>query len=107
MQYFPPQLFLNTLCNLQNCNILTEIDTERLFCNLPEIYAANKVFWEESVHVVVTTARRTGELMDPDIMLDGFLKASDRQKDFLKEGERYKVVSKAGLGLDSTNRLVD
>ena len=37
------QLFLNCLCNLQNNHILTEIDVERLFCNIPEIYAANRV----------------------------------------------------------------
>ena len=37
------QLFLNCLCNLQSNHILTEIDVERLFCNIPEIYAANRV----------------------------------------------------------------
>ena len=35
-------LFLNCLCNLQSHNILTEIDVESLFCNIPEIYAANR-----------------------------------------------------------------
>ena len=66
------QLFLNCLCNLQNHSILTEIDTERLFCNIPEIYSANRVFWQENIRPMVKVSQETGEPLDPDMMLEGF-----------------------------------
>jgi hypothetical protein len=43
------QLFLNCLCNLQNNQILCEIDCVKLFCNIPEIYAANRNFWHNYI----------------------------------------------------------
>ena len=43
------QLFLNCLCNLQHNLILCEIDTEKLFCNIPEIYFANRSFWHHHI----------------------------------------------------------
>lgn len=72
-------LFLNCLCNLQSNSILTEIDTERLFCNIPEIYTANRIFWQENLNPVVRASRETGEPLDPDMMLEGFLKVSDNK----------------------------
>ena len=62
------------MCNLQSSSILTEIDTERLFCNIPEIYYANRVFWHENVNPMVKASRETGEPLDPNMMLEGFLK---------------------------------
>ncbi len=70
------QLFLNCLCNLQNLGILTEIDNERLFCNIPEIYTANRMFWHDNIRPVVQAARDTGQPLDPELMLEGFLKVS-------------------------------
>ena len=46
---FSFQLFLNCLCNLQHNLILCEIDTEKLFCNIPEIYFANRSFWHHHI----------------------------------------------------------
>ena len=68
------QLFLNCLCNLQNNMVLTEIDTERLFCNIPEIYAANRVFWHDYIMPMLTISRKTGEPLNPILMKEGFLK---------------------------------
>ncbi|XP_059085132.1 pleckstrin homology domain-containing family G member 5-like isoform X3 [Tigriopus californicus] len=67
-------LFLNCLCNLQNNSILSEIDTERLFCNIPEIYTANRIFWHENINPMVKASRISGEPLDPNMMVDGFLK---------------------------------
>ena len=75
--FFSPQLFLNCLCNLQNNGILTEIDTERLFCNLPEIYTANRIFWHENVQRMVKASRLSGEPLNPELMLDGFFRFED------------------------------
>ena len=52
------QLFLNCLCNLQNSLILCEIDTEKLFCNIPEIYAANRSFWHRHVFPMLQVSCR-------------------------------------------------
>ena len=68
------QLFLNCLCNLQNNLVLTEIDTERLFCNIPEIYAANRVFWHDYIMPMLTQSRKNGEPLNPSQMKEGFLK---------------------------------
>ena len=70
------QLFLNCLCNLQNNLVLTEIDTERLFCNIPEIYAANRVFWHDYIMPMLTQSRKTGEPLNPSQMKEGFLKVN-------------------------------
>ena len=71
------QLFLNCLCNLQNNMVLTEIDTERLFCNIPEIYAANRVFWHDYIMPMLTVSRKCGEPLDPILMKEGFIKVRD------------------------------
>ena len=68
------QLFLNCLLNLQSSSILSEIDTERLFCNIPEIYTANRIFWHENINAVVRASRESGNPLDPDMMLNGFVK---------------------------------
>ena len=54
--------------------VLTEIDTERLFCNIPEIYAANRVFWHDYIMPMLTISRKTGEPLNPILMKEGFLK---------------------------------
>ena len=54
--------------------VLTEIDTERLFCNIPEIYAANRVFWHDYIMPMLTVSRKTGEPLNPILMREGFLK---------------------------------
>ncbi len=73
-----PQLFLNCLCNLQSNGILTEIDKERLFCNIPEIYTANRVFWQEHVSPMVNAARKSGDPLDPNMLLQGFMRVRRR-----------------------------
>jgi hypothetical protein len=54
--YLSVQLFLNCLCNLQNNQILCEIDCVKLFCNIPEIYAANRNFWHNYILPVLTVS---------------------------------------------------
>jgi pleckstrin domain-containing family G protein 5 len=62
------------LCNLQAAQILNEIDTERLFSNLPEIYVANRQFWAEHVFPMLKNARSARAPLDPTSLRDGFLK---------------------------------
>ncbi len=68
------QLFMACLCNLQAAQILNEIDTERLFSNLPEIYVANRQFWAEHVFPMLKNARSARAPLDPTSLRDGFLK---------------------------------
>jgi len=65
-------LFLSCLCNLQSCRILTEVDTEKLFSNIQEIYAANRHFWHDHVLRMLTKARRSRQPLDITEMRDGF-----------------------------------
>ncbi|XP_046442623.1 pleckstrin homology domain-containing family G member 5-like isoform X5 [Daphnia pulex] len=67
-------LFMACLCNLQAAQILNEIDTERLFSNLPEIYVANRQFWAEHVFPMLKNARSARAPLDPTSLRDGFLK---------------------------------
>ena len=82
------QLFLNCLLNLQSSSILSEIDTERLFCNIPEIYTANRIFWHENINAVVKASRESGNPLDPDMMLNGFVKVG-------MEDEKWKCTTRA------------
>lgn len=70
-------LFLNCLCNLQNSLILCEIDTEKLFCNIPEIYAANRSFWHHHVFPMLQEARESRQPLNPSLMRNGFTKVSE------------------------------
>uniref|UniRef100_A0A0P5ERJ1 Pleckstrin domain-containing family G member n=1 Tax=Daphnia magna TaxID=35525 RepID=A0A0P5ERJ1_9CRUS len=67
-------LFMACLCNLQAAQILNEIDTERLFSNLPEIYVANRQFWAEHVFPMLKNARSARAPLDPTSLREGFLK---------------------------------
>lgn len=71
---FFAQLFMACLCNLQAAQILNEIDTERLFSNLPEIYVANRQFWADHVFPMLRSARCARAPLDPTALREGFLK---------------------------------
>ena len=62
------------LCNLQAAQILNEIDTEKLFSNIPEIYVANRQFWAEHVVPMLKTARSAKAPLDPTDLREAFLK---------------------------------
>ena len=62
------------LCNLQAAQILNEIDTERLFANVPEIYVANRQFWAEHVVPMLRSARSAKTPLDPTILRGAFIK---------------------------------
>ncbi|XP_023335851.1 pleckstrin homology domain-containing family G member 5, partial [Eurytemora carolleeae] len=65
-------LFLNCLCNLQNNQILTEINSVKLFCNIPEIYSANKNFWLNHILPLLQESRESRAPLDPTLMKEGF-----------------------------------
>jgi pleckstrin domain-containing family G protein 5 len=75
------QLFLACLCNLQAANILNDVDKARLFSNIPDIYAANKHFWCQHLLPMLAESRKTGEPLNPQLLLDGFRRVRTLYKD--------------------------
>ncbi|XP_066981944.1 serine-rich adhesin for platelets-like isoform X2 [Macrobrachium rosenbergii] len=67
-------LFLSCLCNLQNESLLCEIDTDKLFSNIQEIYNANLTFWREHICRMLEVARSSRQPLDPSLLSDGFYK---------------------------------
>ncbi|CAL4064112.1 unnamed protein product [Meganyctiphanes norvegica] len=67
-------LFLNCLRSLQNATLLNEIEIEKLFSNIQDIYAANVTFWQEHIIKMVEHSRNTRLPLDPSILMEGFYK---------------------------------
>ncbi|XP_014218570.1 pleckstrin homology domain-containing family G member 5 isoform X2 [Copidosoma floridanum] len=65
-------LFMACLCGLQASSILIEVDRARLFCNIPEIYAANRYFWTAHVSAMLDAARSTRKPLDTVHLLPAF-----------------------------------
>jgi pleckstrin domain-containing family G protein 5 len=74
------QLFLACLCHLQAANILNDVDKARLFSNIPDIYAANKHFWCQHLLPMLAQSRKTGEPLNPELLLDGFRRVRNLYK---------------------------
>ncbi|XP_069690836.1 pleckstrin homology domain-containing family G member 5-like isoform X2 [Periplaneta americana] len=70
-------LFLACLCNLQAANILNEVDKARLFSNIPDIYAANRHFWCSHLLPMLEESRKSGQPLNPQLLLDGFRRFQD------------------------------
>ena len=68
------QLFLACLCNLQNESLLYEVDTDKLFSNIQEIYSANLNFWREHVTNMLDASRSSRKALDPTLLTDAFYK---------------------------------
>lgn len=67
------QLFLSCLYNLQLTSILTEIDRDKLFSNIADIYVANRSFWMDCILPMVQKAKDTRNPLQPSDLLYGFL----------------------------------
>lgn len=67
------QLFLACLESLQTCNILSEIDTEKLFSNITEILECNLNFWSTYIFPAVHRMRMCRKAISPVMFHDGFL----------------------------------
>ncbi|CAL4061347.1 unnamed protein product, partial [Meganyctiphanes norvegica] len=69
-------IFRSCLVNLQNDLLMTEIDTQKLFSNIQDIYAANLVLWHEHIVKMLEFSRTTGQPLDPTFLFDAFCKVS-------------------------------
>ncbi|CAL4116027.1 unnamed protein product, partial [Meganyctiphanes norvegica] len=77
-------LFLACLCNLQNESLLNEIDTDKLFSNIQEIYAANLTFWREHIMRMLEHSRLTRQPLDPTILAEAFYKFEEIYKPYTR-----------------------
>ena len=83
---FSLQLFLACLCNLQNESLLNEVDTDKLFSNIQEIYFANLNFWREHVTRMLDASRSSRQPLDPTLLTDAFYKVSAETHNGLYSG---------------------
>ncbi|XP_046940669.1 pleckstrin homology domain-containing family G member 5 isoform X1 [Lynx rufus] len=65
-------LFLCCLLNLQESGLLCEVESERLFSNIPEIVRLHRGLWGSVMVPVLEKARRTRALLQPGDFLRGF-----------------------------------
>ncbi|XP_065215741.1 pleckstrin homology domain-containing family G member 5 isoform X2 [Planococcus citri] len=77
-------LFLACLCNLQSNNLLTEIDKDRLFSNILEIYSANRYFWCQHLLPMLASSRETGKPLNPALLAEGFFKFDELFRPYTK-----------------------
>ncbi|CAL4084469.1 unnamed protein product [Meganyctiphanes norvegica] len=71
------ELFIACLCNLQNESLMFEIDTEKLFGNIQEVYSGNIAFWQDYIVKMLEKSRSTGEPMDPTALAEAFYKSEE------------------------------
>ncbi|XP_042199715.1 pleckstrin homology domain-containing family G member 5 [Callorhinchus milii] len=65
-------LFLSCLMNLQESGLLSEVEPDKLFCNVQELIEVHKALWGEVLYPVVEAARRNQSLLDPSGLHQGF-----------------------------------
>jgi len=78
------QVFRECLFSLQRDNFLREVDSERLFSNIQEIYNTNRIFWSEYLRHVVAETKRTREPIKPSQLLDSFARFEDLFDPYIK-----------------------
>lgn len=62
----------STCFSFQSANILNEIDRDKIFANIPEIYKANKTLWLECLWPMVQIARDTRKPLNSSELHSGF-----------------------------------
>ncbi|XP_028280189.1 uncharacterized protein plekhg6 [Parambassis ranga] len=71
-------LVIASLLNLHQHGFLLEVTTELLFCNLPSILCAHKLFWQEVIYPMLQEVRQTGQPFDPMTLETGCLQFHER-----------------------------
>lgn len=67
-------LFLACLISLQCECLLSDIDSDKMFSNISDVYAANIHFWNCYLFPMLQASRETGQPLDHTYMVQGFLK---------------------------------
>ncbi|CAN7987000.1 unnamed protein product, partial [Ixodes hexagonus] len=78
------ELFLACLCNLQSEGLLQEIDTERMFSNITEVYQVNHALWDNCLLPALASARAQRGLLNPLLLRPGFLRFEESFQPYMK-----------------------
>ena len=77
-------LFLSCLTSLQSECLLNDIDADRMFSNINQVYEVNRDFWINHLLPMLNASRSTGQKLDPSLMLNGFLKFEHLFQPYIK-----------------------
>eukprot|EP00106_Octopus_bimaculoides_P009484 XP_014776926.1 PREDICTED: uncharacterized protein LOC106873908 [Octopus bimaculoides] len=62
--------------------VMKEIEIEKLFSNIVEVFAANSKFWKEYLCESLKVSRQTHEPINPSLLKDGFTKFPELMKPY-------------------------
>lgn len=69
-------LFLACLISLQCECLLMDIESDKMFSNISDVYAANVHFWNTYLAPMLNASRENGQPLDQTYMMQGFLKVN-------------------------------
>ncbi|XP_022246496.1 pleckstrin homology domain-containing family G member 5-like isoform X2 [Limulus polyphemus] len=78
------ELYLACLYSLQAEGVLNEINSDKLFSNIREVYVSNHQFWVKHLLPMLTTSRTTKQKLNPVLMKDGFLQCVQLFRPYIK-----------------------
>ncbi|XP_028967195.1 pleckstrin homology domain-containing family G member 5 [Galendromus occidentalis] len=78
------ELFLCTLCNLQDNGLLNEIDVDRMFSNIVDIFSVNRSFWNTCLFPMLRDSRNQRIPLNPLRLRDGFIRFEERFEPYVK-----------------------
>ncbi|RWS31082.1 pleckstriny domain-containing family G member 5-like protein, partial [Leptotrombidium deliense] len=70
------ELFVSCLCALQSECLLNDVDNEKMFSNITEVFTANHQLWIDYLLPMLNESRNTHQPLNPLLMTDAFLNVS-------------------------------
>ncbi|XP_076365471.1 pleckstrin homology domain-containing family G member 5-like isoform X11 [Tachypleus tridentatus] len=67
------ELYLTSLRILQSIGILNEVDIDKVFSNIQDVYTSNHKLWINHILPMLNASRTTKRPLNPVLMKDGFL----------------------------------
>ncbi|XP_022667239.1 pleckstrin homology domain-containing family G member 5-like isoform X3 [Varroa destructor] len=78
------ELFLSTLCNLQDKGLLNDIDVDKMFSNIVDIYEVNRTFWTKCLQPLLREGRIHRRPLNPLRLRDGFIHFEELFEPYIK-----------------------
>ncbi|KPI91819.1 Pleckstrin-likey domain-containing family G member 5 [Papilio xuthus] len=66
------EVFMAAAHALQESNFMLDVDTQRLFSNIPDLYNASLEFWDATFYPMILESVETGGPLNPELMYEGF-----------------------------------
>ncbi|XP_045542074.1 uncharacterized protein LOC106716982 [Papilio machaon] len=71
------EVFMAAAHALQESSFMLEVDTQRLFSNIPDLYNASLEFWNATFYPMILDSVETGGPLKPELMYEGFHNIED------------------------------